>query len=284
MLALQNTISGFSRAMYSNWLWHRPLQLLIDAGEGLQLALGQRVWAPDIVAITHGHADHLLGLPGFIASRRFSKGAQDKPLTILYPEGSAAVETIHDLAGRLWPHEQFPVTWIGMKAGDEHRCGRTLVLQSFASRHGMSELTLGYRVLDLRRHLRAEFAGLPESDVRERVRTMGREAVMEEYRHVVFAHTGDSMPIPADLVAKADLLVHDATFLDGDDRKWDIHATVGEALAVGRAAGVGCLLLYHLSIRYERNEAVRRLRALVAESGFSGDCWLLDDGRLISLR
>ena len=40
--------------MFSNWLWHRPLDLLIDAGEGLQLALGQKVWAPDVVAITHG--------------------------------------------------------------------------------------------------------------------------------------------------------------------------------------------------------------------------------------
>ncbi|MCX6537472.1 MAG: MBL fold metallo-hydrolase [Acidobacteria bacterium] len=284
MLTLQETISGFSRAMYSNWLWHRPLQLLIDAGEGLQLALGQKVWAPDIVAITHGHADHLLGLPGFIASRRFSKGAQDKPVTIIYPEGTAGVETIRDLVGRLWSHEQFPVTWIGVKAGDERPCGRTRVLQAFASRHGISELTLGYRVLEVRRHLKAEFTGLPESEVRERVRTMGRDAIMEEYRHVVFAHTGDTMPIPPELVTKADLLVHDATFLDADERKWDIHATVGEALEVGRAAGVRCLLLHHLSIRYERGDALRRLRALVAESGFAGDCWLLDDGRMINLR
>jgi ribonuclease Z len=281
---IQETITGFSRAMYSNWLWHRPFELLVDAGEGLQLALGQRVWAPDLVAITHGHADHLLGLPGFIASRRFGKGAHDKPITIVYPEGAAAVETIRDLVGRLWSHEQFPVTWIPMKAGDEHPCGRTRVLQAFASRHGISELTLGYRMLEARRHLKAEFAGLPEAEVRELVRTMGRHALMEEYRAVVFAHSGDSMPIPAELVTKADLLVHDATFLDGDERKWDIHATAGEALAVGRAAGVGCLLLHHLSIRYERGDAIPRLRALVAGSGFTGDCWLLDDARLVNLR
>jgi hypothetical protein len=42
--------------------------------------------------------------------------------------------------------------------------------------------------------------------------------------------------------------------------------------------------LHHLSIRYERGDALRRLRALVAESGFAGDCWLLDDGRMINLR
>jgi ribonuclease Z len=284
VLTVPDTVAGFSRAMYSNWLWHKPLQLLVDAGEGLQLALGPRVWAPELVAITHGHADHLLGLPGFIASRRFSKGAQDKPITIVYPAGTSGVETIRDFVSHLWPHEQFPVTWMALRPGDEVPMGRTRALQAFASRHGISETTLGYRVLETRRRLRAEFVGLPESEVRERVRSLGRDAVMDEYRQVVFAHTGDSMPIPPDLVGHADLLVHDATFLDGDERKWEIHATVAEAIEVGRAAGVRCLLLHHLSIRYERGDALPRLRAQVADSGFAGDCWLLDDNRLINLR
>jgi ribonuclease BN (tRNA processing enzyme) len=107
---------------------------------------------------------------------------------------------------------------------------------------------------------------------------------MEPYRHVRFAHTGDAMPIDPEVVTGADLLVHDATFLDTEDRKWDIHATTAEALEVGRAAGVACLVLHHLSIRYERVDALPILRAQVAASGLAGECWLLDEGRLISLR
>ena len=284
MPALYDTIFAYSRAMYSNWLWHKPLRLLVDAGEGLQLALGPHVWSPDVVALTHGHSDHLLGLPGFIASRRFSKGAQDKPFTIVYPDGCSGVEIIRDLVTRIWPHEQFPATWIAMKAGDEFPMDRTRVLQAFKSLHGLSEPTFGYRVLERRRHLRPEFASLTEAEVRQQIATVGRDALMEEYRHVVFAHTGDSMPIPPELVTRADLLVHDATFLDGDERKRDIHATVGEALEVARAAGVRCLLLHHLSVRYERSEALPALRALVAASDYKGECWLLDDSRIIGLR
>jgi ribonuclease BN (tRNA processing enzyme) len=107
---------------------------------------------------------------------------------------------------------------------------------------------------------------------------------MESYRHVRFAHTGDSMPIDAALVTRADLLVHDATFLDAADRNRDIHATTAEAIEVGRAAEVACLVLHHLSIRYDRADALPALRTQVAASGFAGECWLLDDGRMINLR
>jgi ribonuclease BN (tRNA processing enzyme) len=80
------------------------------------------------------------------------------------------------------------------------------------------------------------------------------------------------------------LLVHDATFLDEADRKWDIHATTAEALEVGRTAAVACLVLHHLSVRYDRVTALLALHTQVAASGFAGECWLLDDGRMINLK
>jgi ribonuclease Z len=277
-------ISGFSRAMFSNWCWHEPFQLLIDAGEGLQLALGQKIWAPEVVALTHGHSDHILGLPGLVASRKFAKGAQEKPLTVVFPEANNGILAVRELLARMWSATEFPVTWLPMRAGGEFRLGKTRVLQAFATAHGGSEPTLGYAVLEERRRLKRAYSDLPEHEIRQLVRQGGRDALMEAYRHVRFAHTGDAMPIDPALVAGADMLIHDATFLDAEERKWDIHATTGEAIEVGRAAGVGCLVLHHLSIRYDRATALPALRAQVASSGFTGECWLLDDARMISLR
>ncbi len=159
MTPIHDILTGFSRAMYSNWLWHKPLQLIIDAGEGLQLALGSRVWAPSVLALTHGHSDHLLGLPGFIASRRFSKGAQEKPLTIVYPDLNRGAEQIRGLVERLWPNETFPVTWVAMHPGDELAIGPHRVLQAFPSNHGTSDPTFGYRVVEIRRRLRRRVRG-----------------------------------------------------------------------------------------------------------------------------
>jgi ribonuclease Z len=111
-----------------------------------------------------------------------------------------------------------------------------------------------------------------------------RDALLEDAHHVLFAHSGDAMPIDPALVAHADLLVHDATFLQEADRREPIHATTEEALEVASRANVKVLVLYHLSIRYDRATAIPALRAQLASSGFMGDCWLLDEGEFLDLR
>jgi len=271
-------IVGFSRALYSNWLLHVPLQLLVDAGEGLQVALGPRLYVPTHLAITHGHADHLLGLPGFVAARRFSKGSREKPLSILHPAGTPEIEVVRDVIARLWRGVDFPVTWTPLQPGDRVDLDRNRYVEAFRSNHGNGGPTLGYLVAERRRRLRAEWAGLPQAEIERRARAGHRADMTEEFSHVLFAHTGDAMPVAPAGIAGADLLVHDATFLDADDRKWDIHATTEEALEVARDAGVGCLVLHHLSIRYERGDVIPRLRRQVESVGFEAACWWLDDG------
>jgi ribonuclease BN (tRNA processing enzyme) len=87
----------------------------------------------------------------------------------------------------------------------------------------------------------------------------------------------------AEVLRGADLLVHDATFLDAADRRQLIHATSAEALEVARSAQVRMLVLSHLSIRYQRPAAVLRLQEQITASGFTGRCFLLDEDRFIDL-
>jgi ribonuclease Z len=281
---MQDVLKGYSRGMYSNWVWHKPLQLLVDAGEGLQLALGTNVFSPSTLAVTHGHSDHVMGIPNLIASRRFGKGAVDKPLTIYYPEKSRGVQAIRELLGTAYEGVVFPVTWTALAPGAVMPFGKARALHAFEVRHNVAEPALGYKVVETRRRLKAEFASLGQADIEARARAGGRDQLLEEVAHVTFAHSGDAMPIDPALVTGADLLVHDATFLNEPDRREPIHATTEEAIEVGRAAGVKTLVLNHLSVRYDRATALPALRAQVAQSGFTGECWLLDEGDFISLR
>jgi ribonuclease Z len=263
--------------MYSNWLWHKPLQLVIDAGEGLNLALGTSVYAPSTLAITHGHSDHVLGLAGFIAARRFGKGAQDKPLVVVHPEGSRGVAGVRALLDLSYAGVTFPVSWVPVPPGARVPLGKGRVLESFAVVHTATEPALGYRIVEERRRLKPEFTGWPREAVEQHARAGARETMTEPVRHVLFAHSGDAMPIAPETVAGADLLVHDATFLDAADRREPIHASTLEALAVAVEARVRALVLHHLSVRYDRARALATLRAQVATSGFPGRAWLLDE-------
>ena len=277
-------VSGFSRALYANWLWHRPLQVAIDAGEGFALALGSEIFSVAVIAITHGHSDHVLGLPGFAGARRFGKGAPEKPYTILYPAGSSGVEAMRHAVAGLWPGVEFPITWTPLAIGDSHRLSARRALEPFAVEHVSPEPAYGYRLVEARRRLKREFATLPQLDVERLAREHGRNHVMEEYTHVVVAHSGDAMPVAVELITDADLLVHDATFLEPGDRRAPIHASSREVFALARAARVRTLVLNHLSIRYERTAALATLRAQLAASGFAGDAWLLDESSFVNLR
>ena len=281
---MQDVMRGFSRGMFSNWLWHRPLQLLIDAGEGAQLVLGTHVFSPSTLAITHGHSDHVLGVPGLIAARKFGKGAVDKPLTIVFPEGSPGVQAVRDLLGTAYRGVVFPVTWIGASPGTSVPLAKGRRIEAIAVRHTANEVALGYRVIETRRRLKPQFAAMPQAEIEAAARSGKRNELLEDADHVVFAHSGDAMPIDPALVMNADVLVHDATFLNEPDRREPIHATTEEALDVARAANAKTLILYHLSIRYDRATALPTLRAQVAASGFTGECWLLDEDQWIALR
>ena len=205
-------------------------------------------------------------------------------MTILFPEGSIGVQAARELLGIAYAGVVFPLTWIAATPGTATPIGKGKQLEAITVRHTDNEPALGYRVIETRRRLKPEFASLPQADIEAAARRGTRDDLLEDVQHVLFVHSGDAMPIDPALATNADLLVHDATFLNEPDRREPIHATAEEALDVARRANVKSLLLYHLSIRYDRATAIPALRAQVASSGFTGDCWLLDESEWVPLR
>lgn len=66
--------------------------ILIDCGEGTQIAMKEKGWSPkpiNVICFTHFHADHISGLPGMLLT--MGNAERTEPLLLVGPKGLARV-------------------------------------------------------------------------------------------------------------------------------------------------------------------------------------------------
>lgn len=84
--------------------------LLIDCGEGTQIALKEKGWSPkpiDVMCFTHYHADHISGLPGLLLT--MGNAERTEPLTLIGPKG---LERVVSALRMIAPELPFPLEFI----------------------------------------------------------------------------------------------------------------------------------------------------------------------------
>ena len=246
-------------------------RVLIDCGEGTQQQLLRSVGLPelDAVFITHFHLDHWLGLLGMV--KTFDLRGREKPLSVYGPPG------LQRLFGALRPilgRTGYPLEIVDLEPHAEVRFGPFL-LTPFPVKHRIE--SYGYAFVEDERPGRfdveaARALGVPEGPAWGRLQRgdavdgITPEQVMgatRPGRRIVIS--GDTAPCQAVEVFahKADVLVHEATFME-DERaraRETAHSTARQAAEIAREAGVGLLALTHLSTRYFPREVRDEARA-----------------------
>jgi ribonuclease Z len=246
-------------------------RVLIDCGEGTQRQLMCSVGLMELeeLLITHFHADHVLGLPGML--KTYALRQRERGLTVYGPRGLRRLfQLLQPVIGRL----TFPITLEELEPNDElERDGYRIA--AFDVEHG--GLGLGYAFVEHPRPgvfdpVRARELGLtpgPDFGRLQRGETVDGvcpdQVMGEERRGRKIVLSGDTTPCDMTrLVAwEADVLVHEATFLDEDaERAQETrHSTATGAAELAAAAGAELLALTHVSPRYSGGQVRDEARA-----------------------
>ena len=130
------------RWLTSLMLRYEGSQILIDCGEGTQIALKKRGWSfkpIDIICITHFHADHISGLVGLLLT--MGNAERTEPVTMIGPRG---LEKVVNSLRIVAPELPFPIEFIELSEPSATITVRDYVITAYKVQHAIP--TYGYAV------------------------------------------------------------------------------------------------------------------------------------------
>ncbi len=120
--------------------------LLIDCGEGTQIALKEKGWSfkpIDVICFTHYHGDHISGLPGLLLT--MGNADRTEPLTLIGPKG---LERVVNALRVIAPELPFPLKFVEITEPEQSFTIGGYHLTAFRVRHNV--LCYGYTIEILR--------------------------------------------------------------------------------------------------------------------------------------
>ncbi len=244
-----------------------PEVLLFDCGEGTQRQFMQSTLSfmqVSRVFLSHFHGDHFLGLPGMVQS--MSMNGREAPLEVYGPRGIERLVSELLSLGYFTPGFAIKAKELPPEAVVD---GGEYVVRAFEAVHTVPCLSyvLEEKMRPGRFSLeRAKALGIPSGPLYSRLQegetvTIGGRTVRPDdvlgppRRGRKIVYTGDTMPHEAlrDIARHADVLIHDATSdatLEEKANRYG-HSSSRQAAEIAKEAGVGLLVLTHLSPRYE---------------------------------
>lgn len=266
----------FSTPLVSTWVLDETHRVLFDAGDGVAALLEGRVHRVQCVALTHSHRDHIAGLPQLLNLRGGVAFLQGLPVEVVHPDGCNSVAAFGRFLTQFDQSTTGKTRWRGMRHGDRLELGDNRFLRACAARHvpGTTDgrpRCLGYQIGRVVTRLRPELRGRPQEELDRLRAERGRAAITCTEEDILLTISGDTLPLPPEMLAGTRFLLHECTFLDEDAeqraearQRGHEHSCLSEVLEVAQSAGVERLALYHISRRYTDEQILRTVRAACA--------------------
>lgn len=264
--------------------------ILIDCGEGTQIAMKEKGWSPKpigIMCFTHFHADHISGLPGMLLT--MGNAERTEPLLMIGPKGlTKVVNSLRTIA----PELPFEIRCMELSGSSQVIGFDGFQIEAYKVNHNVT--CYGYSIVVNRAGkfdpLKAEKLGLEKrywgrlqkGEILElEGKTYTPDMVMGEARKgIKVSYCTDSRPVEAIAVNArgADLFICEGMYGEPEKKakaKEYRHMTFYEAAELAHKAGVQRLWLTHYSPSLTRPEEymdkVREIfpQAVAARDGMS---------------
>ena len=266
--------------------------ILIDCGEGTQIALKEKGWSPnpiDMICFTHYHADHISGLPGMLLT--MGNAERTEPLLLIGPKGlTKVVNSLRVIA----PELPFAINCLELTEAEQTVAFNGFRIEAYKVNHNV--LCYGYNIIverigrfDVNRALQLNIPKnywnrLQKGEIIETEDgTFTPEMVLGEPRKgLKVTYCTDTRPTESIVraAAGADLFICEGMYGEPEKQqkaKEYKHMTFYEAAELAKKAAVKELWLTHYSPSLTRPEEymrdVRKIfpAAVAAKDGRSAD-------------
>lgn len=249
---------GGSRAGEGSLVLLPQLRLALDAGRAVRPLVPM-----EHVVLSHGHADHILGLAAWASQRQLQLLAGG---TVYAPAAAApAIRELLDLHARLEGGPPYGVSVKAVAPRDSLAIRRDFSLRFFATSHWTE--TLGCCVDWTRRRLRADLVGSPPAELEAR-RREGRP-ISEDFVVPLIAYAADTGPevfAREPWLRDVEVLIVECTFLRPEDHDRAArygHLHLDDLVEIAPLLANRHVVLTHLSRRHRLSEGAAKVRTAV---------------------
>ena len=244
--------------------------LLIDCGEGTQVAIREKGWSVhdlDVICFTHYHADHISGLPGLLLT--LGNADRTKPVHMIGPKG---LERVVNALRTIAPELPFPIEYHEITEKEQDFEMNGYCIHAFRVNHNVT--CYGY-TLEIKRQGRFDVERARRQEIPQKFwsrlqkgeiivdgdRVLTPEMVLGPQRKgIKLTYCTDTRPVPiiAECAKHADLFICEGRYADKEKeakaRQYK-HMTFYEAADLAKRAEVTEMWLTHYSPSLTRAES-----------------------------
>ncbi len=256
-----------SRFLTSMIIRHKGKMILVDCGEGTQVAIRNTPFGYkkiDYICFTHFHADHITGLPGLLLT--IGNSDRTEPLTIIGPRGIGEIVKSITVVARELP---FKLNFIEISDKEDYKLNifdNEVVIKTKNLKHGNNIQCLGYSFY-IRRVGKFDVEKATANNVPKQiwgklqkedfavfdgVTYSCNQVLGDERKGIKITYSTDTRPFDelSNFAYESDLFICEGLY--GDDNKTENakkhnHMTFREACEVASNANVKKLWLTHFS-------------------------------------